>query len=57
MPVPYRWTWGLHDIDLGAEDVDAIPFEVVNHKACRPEDRGKKAPKPRRRGRRAKATA
>lgn len=57
VPVPYRWTWGLDDIDLGAEDVDSIPFEVVNHKACRPEDRGKKAPKPRRRGRKAKATA
>ena len=54
VPVPYRWTWGLDDIDLGAEDVDAIPLEVVNHKACRPEDRGKKAPKPRRRGRRAR---
>ncbi len=54
VPVPYRWTWGLDDIDLGAEDVDAIPFEVVNAKACRPGDRGKKAPKPPRRGRRAK---
>ena len=21
VPVPYRWTWGLDDIDLGAEDV------------------------------------
>lgn len=54
VPVPYRWTWGLDDIDLGSEDVDAIPFEVVNAKACRPEDRGKKAPTPPRRGRRRK---
>ena len=51
VPVPYRWTWGLDDIELGDEDVDAIPFEVVNTKACRPEDRGKKAPTPPRRGR------
>lgn len=57
VPVPYRWTWGLDDIDLGAEDVDAIPFEVVNAKACRPEDRGKKAPKPRGRGRKAGAAS
>ena len=57
VPVPYRWTWGLDDIDLGAEDVDSIPFEVVNRKACRPEDRGKKAPEPRKRGSKAKATA
>lgn len=54
VPVPYRWTWGLDDIDLGSEDVDAIPFEVVNAKACRPEDRKKKAPTPPRRGRRPK---
>ena len=54
VPVPYRWTWGLDDIDLGSEDVDAIPFAVVNAKACRPEDRGKKAPTPPRRGRRPK---
>jgi hypothetical protein len=39
---------------LGSEDVDAIPFEVVNAKACRPEDRKKKAPTPPRRGRRPK---
>ncbi|MBR2683207.1 MAG: IS630 family transposase [Atopobiaceae bacterium] len=57
VPVPYRWTWGLDDIDLGAEDVDSIPFEVVNAKACRPEDREKKAPRPRRRGRRTEATS
>ena len=57
VPVPYRWTWGLDDIDLGAEDVDAIPFEVVNRKACRPEDRDKKAPEPRKRASKAKATA
>ena len=50
VPVPYRWTWGLEDIDLGVEDVDSIPYEVVNAKACRPEDRGKKAPAPRARG-------
>ena len=56
VPVPHRWTWGLDDIDLGAEDVDAIPLEVVNRKACRPEDRGKRAPEPPRR-RRAKASA
>lgn len=49
MTVPNRWTWGLDDIDLDKEDVDAIPFEVVNAKACRPEDRGKKAPAPPRR--------
>ncbi len=54
VPVPYRWTWGLDDIDLGGEDVDSIPFEVVNAKACRPEDRGKRAPTPPRRGRRPK---
>ena len=57
VPVPHRWTWGLDDIDLGAEDVDAIPLEVVNRKACRPEDRGKRAPEPPRRRRRAKASA
>ncbi len=54
VPVPYRWTWGLDDIDLGGEDVDSIPFEVVNAKACRPEDRSKRAPTPPRRGRRPK---
>ena len=57
VPVPHRWTWGLDDIDLGAEDVDAIPLEVADRKACRPEDRGKRAPEPPRRRRRAKASA
>ena len=57
VPMPHRWTWGLDDIDLGAEDVDAIPLEVVDRKACRPEDRGKRAPEPPRRRRRAKASA
>ena len=57
VPVPHRRTWGLDDIDLGAEDVDAIPLEVADRKACRPEDRGKRAPEPPRRRRRAKASA
>ena len=57
VPVPHRWTWGLDDIDLGAEDVDAIPLEVADRKACRPKDRGKRAPEPPRRRRRAKASA
>ena len=54
MPAPYRWTWGLDDIDLSSEDVDADPFEAVNAKACKPEDREKKAPTPPRRWRRPK---
>ena len=53
----YDYYWGLDDIDLGSEDVDAIPFEVVNAKACRPEDREKKVPTPPRRGRRPKKKA
>lgn len=57
VPMPHRWTWGLDDIDLGAEDVDAIPLEVADRKACRPKDRGKRAPEPPRRRRRAKASA
>lgn len=56
VPVPHRWTWGLDDIDLGAGDVDAIPLEVADRKACRPKDRGRRAPEPPRR-RRAKADA
>ena len=57
VPVPHRRAWGLDDIDLGAEDVDAIPLEVADRKACRPKDRGKRAPEPPRRRRRAKASA
>ena len=57
VPMPHRWTWGLVDIDLGAEDVDAIPLEVADHKACRPKDGGSARRSPRGRRRRAKASA
>ncbi len=47
IPVPYRWSYQLDDIDLAKEDVSQIVYEVVNHKAAAPADSGKRAPAPR----------
>ncbi len=51
IPVPYRWSYQLDDIDLAKEDVSQIVYEVVNHKAAAPADSGKRAPVPRHRTR------
>ena len=51
-PAPIRWTWGMDDIDMGLEDPASIGYQVVNSKACRPEDVGKPAPPRPKRGRR-----
>ena len=52
-PSPYRWTWGLDGIDMDDEDPRSIGYQVVNAKACRPEDAGKPAPpRPKRKPRR-----
>lgn len=49
-PTPYRWTWGIDDIDMDEEDPPSIGYQVVNAKAARPEDAGKPAPaRPKRR--------
>lgn len=53
-PAPYRWTWGIDGIDMDEEDPPSIGFQVVNHDACRPEDKDKKAPVKVRRRRRKK---
>lgn len=55
-PTPCRWTWGLDGIDMEDEDPASIGYQVVNAKACRPEDRDKPAPPRPKRGRRKKAT-
>lgn len=47
VPVPYKWKYRLDTIDLSKEDVSAIVYEVVNAKAASPENKGKRAPKPR----------
>lgn len=47
VPVPYRWSYNLDDIDLEKEDISQIVYEVVNHKAASQENKDKRAPKPR----------
>ena len=47
VPVPYHWSYKLDDIDLEKEDLSQIIYEVVNHKAAKPYDKDKRAPKPR----------
>ena len=42
----------MDDIDMGLEDPASIGYQVVNSKACRPEDVGKPAPPRPKRGRR-----
>ena len=54
-PTPYRWTWGLDGIDMDVERPEEIGYQVVNAKACRPEDRDKPAPPRPKRGPRKKA--
>jgi transposase len=54
-PSPYRWTWGIDGIDMDEEDPASIGYQVVNAKACRPEDKGKPAPPRPKRGPRKKA--
>ena len=56
-PSPYRWTWGLDGIDMDDEDPRSIGYQVVNAKACRPEDAGKPAPPRSKRKPRRKAKA
>lgn len=51
VPVPYRWSYDLDDIDLEKEDISQIVYEVVNHKAASQENKEKRAPKPRTRKR------
>ncbi len=46
VPVPYRWSYNLDDIDLEKEDIGQIVYEVVNHKAASQENQDKRAPKP-----------
>ena len=49
VPIPYHWSYKLDDIDLEKEDINQIVYEVVNQKAARACDKGKKAPIPRKR--------
>lgn len=51
VPVPYRWSYSLDDIDIEKEDISQIVYEVVNHKAASQENKEKRAPKPRTRKR------
>ena len=55
-PSPYRWTWGIDDVDMESERPESIGYQVVNAKACRPEDVDKPAPPRPKRGPRKKAT-
>ena len=55
-PSPYRWTWGIDDVDMESERPESIGYQVVNAKACRPEDADKPAPPRPKRGPRKKAT-
>ena len=54
MPVPYHWTYKLDDIDIEKEDINKIVYEVVNRKAAKTYDRGKRAPEPIKRNRKNK---
>ena len=47
VPIPYRWSYNLDDIDIEKEDISKIVYEVVNHKAANVCDKDKRAPKPR----------
>ena len=47
VPIPYHWSDKLDDIDMEKEDLNQIIYEVVNHKAAKPIDKDKRAPKPR----------
>lgn len=47
VPIPYRWSYKLDDIDLEKEDLNQIVYEVVNRKAAKACDQAKRAPKPR----------
>lgn len=51
VPVPYRWSYKIDEIDLEKEDIDQIVYEVVNHKAASAENKEKRAPVPIQRGR------
>ena len=55
-PSPYRWTWGIDGIDMEDERPESIGYQVVNAKACRPEDMGKPAPPRPKRSPRKKTT-
>ena len=55
-PSPYRWTWVIDDVDMESERPESIGYQVVNAKACRPEDVDKPAPPRPKRGPRKKAT-
>ncbi len=46
VPVPYRWSKKLDDIDLEKEDISQIVYEVVNHRAASRKNKDKRAPKP-----------
>lgn len=52
VPIPYHWSYKLDDIDIEKEDLSQIIYEVVNHKAAKPTDKDKRAPKPRTRKKR-----
>ena len=52
VPIPYHWSYRLDDIDIEKEDLSQIVYEVVNHKAAKPNDKDKRAPKPRTRKKR-----
>lgn len=46
VPVPYRWSYNLNDIDIEKENLSEIVYEVVNRKAAEPCDQDKRAPPP-----------
>ncbi len=55
IPVPYKWKYKMDTIHLDEEDVSQIVYEVVNHKASKPVDKGKRAPIPTKRKKKQKA--
>jgi transposase len=53
VPIPYRWSYKLDDIDLANENISEIVYEVVNRKAANAFDKDKRAPLPRKRKKKA----
>lgn len=46
IPVSYKWTYKMDDIDLSKKNISSIVYEVVNAKTTLPEDTDKRASKP-----------
>lgn len=55
-PSPYGWTRGIDDVDMEDESPESVGYQVVNAKACGPEDADEPAPPRPKRGPRKKST-